>query len=86
MAAKKPVGVIHLAGGDSVNRYQFGRQLAEIFGLDAGLIESVDSTAFPALARRPKNTTLRTTRMEKELGIAPLTAAQGLCLMRERGR
>ena len=83
---KKPKGVLHLAGGDSLNRYDFGVKLAKVFGLDASLLTPVDSSFFPTIAPRPKNTTLVTTRMERELGLKPLKVEQGLRLMKEHAR
>ena len=85
-ARKKPSGVIHLAGKDAVNRWEFGRALAQVFGLDASLIRRVDSSRFPGIARRPPNTTLSTKRMEHELGVAPMTLEAGLRSMKDHMR
>jgi dTDP-4-dehydrorhamnose reductase len=80
--AKRPKGVVHLAGRDRVSRYEFGLAVAEAFGLDARLIRRVKSSAFPGIAPRPKDTTFVTTRMHKELGVAPLSLRAGLADMR----
>jgi dTDP-4-dehydrorhamnose reductase len=79
---RKPSGFFHLAGRDSVNRWQFGLKVAAEFGLDAKLIKRVDSSRFPSIAARPKNTTFSVKRMEKELGVKALTLAEGLAAMR----
>lgn len=79
---KRPSGVFHLAGKDSVNRYQFAKEVARTFGLDASLVKSVTSKAFPGIAARPRNTTFVTTRMEKELGVKPMTLREGLAAMK----
>lgn len=79
---KKCRGTIHLAGADVVNRYEFARTLADVFELDASLIEPVESAFFPSIAPRPKNTSFVTERMEKELGLKPLRVREGLRLMR----
>ncbi|MFA6030786.1 MAG: SDR family oxidoreductase [Elusimicrobiota bacterium] len=86
MVRRKPAGVFHLAGKDSVDRYRFARAVARTFGLDAALIRRVKSTHFPDIAPRPPNTTLRTRRMEEELGVAPMTLAEGLSDMKSRMR
>ena len=86
IVVKKPRGVMHLAGGESVNRYEFGMHLAKIFGLDQSLISPVDSAFFPTIAPRPKNTTFVTQRMERELGIKPLTVDDGLKQMKAHAR
>jgi dTDP-4-dehydrorhamnose reductase len=79
---KRPEGIFHLAGKDSVNRYQFAKEVARTFGLDASLVKAVTSKAFPGIAARPKNTTFVTTRMERELGVKPLTVREGLAEMK----
>jgi dTDP-4-dehydrorhamnose reductase len=82
IAAKRPAGVIHAAGADAVNRWQFARKVAEVFGLDASLIRRVSSKHFPDIAARPPNTTLVTKRMEHELGVKPLHLEDGLRAMK----
>jgi len=83
---KRPSGIFHLAGKDSVNRWKFGLEVAAAFGLDASLIKRVDSSRFPGIAQRPKNTTFSVKRMEDELGVRALTLAQGLAAMRAEMR
>ncbi|UPT74558.1 MAG: SDR family oxidoreductase [Elusimicrobiota bacterium] len=75
---RKPKGIIHLAGKDRVNRWQFGLKVAETFGLDKSLIKRVDSSRFPSIAARPPDTSFDTGRMRRELGIAPMTVEEGL--------
>jgi len=79
---KQPSGVFHVAGKDVVNRYQFALKIAEVFGLDASLLKPVESSFFDGIAPRPKNTSFVTTRMERELGIAPLSLEEGLKAMK----
>lgn len=82
MVRKKPSGIFHIAGEDAVNRWKFGTTLAKVFGLDAGLIKRVTSARFPDIAKRPPNTTLSTRRMEKELGVKPVSLLDGLTAMK----
>ncbi|MBI5247342.1 MAG: SDR family oxidoreductase [Elusimicrobia bacterium] len=82
MTRKKVRGVFHVAGKDAMNRWKFGLALAKTFGFDARLIKRVDSSRFPGIAKRPANTTLSTARMERELGVAPLSVADGLRAMK----
>ncbi len=79
---KEPGGVIHLAGKTAVNRHQFALTLAKVFGLDASLIEPVTGAAFPDIAPRPPDTTLRTRRMEGELGVPAMSLEEGLKSMK----
>jgi dTDP-4-dehydrorhamnose reductase len=60
---KRPTGIFHFAGADRVNRHELGIKVAEAFGLDEGLIDSVDSSFFPSITQRPPDTTLITARM-----------------------
>jgi dTDP-4-dehydrorhamnose reductase len=82
IAAKPPAGVVHAAGKDSLNRYEFALKVAEVFSLNAALIRRVTSKHFPGIAPRPPNTTLSTKRMEHELGIRPLHLEEGLRAMK----
>lgn len=75
---RKPKGIIHLAGKDRVNRWQFGHKVAEVFGLDKTLIKRVDSSRFPSIAARPPDTSFDTGRMRRELGIEAMTVEEGL--------
>lgn len=79
---KRSQGVLQLAGGEIISRYGFGMALAKVFDLDGSLIVSVDSSYFPDIAPRPKNTSFVTERMSRELGVKPLTVAEGLSAMK----
>lgn len=78
----KKSGIFHAAGRDVVNRYELARLVAKVFGLDASLLHPVDSSFFPSIAPRPRNTSFLTERMEAELGIASLPLREGLERMR----
>jgi len=79
---KRPAGVFHLAGATRINRYELGLEVARVFGLDADLIERVDSSFFPSIAPRPKDTTFKTHKVQTVLGIEPMTLAEGLAVMK----
>lgn len=81
---RRPSGVFHLAGATRVSRWELGLEVARAFALDAALIERVPSSAFPSIAARPPDTTFDTSRMARELGVAPMTLADGLADMRAR--
>jgi dTDP-4-dehydrorhamnose reductase len=66
-----------------VNRYEYALDIADVFGLDKGLIEAVGSSFFPDIAPRPKNTSYVTLKMEEDLAIAPLGLREGLEEMRK---
>lgn len=79
-------GTFHIAGQDVVNRYELGQLVARVFGLDASLLHPVDSSFFPSIAPRPRNTSFLTERMQRELGLEPLSVGQGLDRMRASAR
>ena len=79
---KKPAGIFHVAGKTVVSRHGFALKIAEVFGLDASLIQPVTSAFFPDIAPRPPNTAFVTQRMERELGVSPLTVEEGLRQMK----
>lgn len=78
-------GTIHLAGRDTVSRYELAQMVARVFALDASRIQPVASSYFTHLARRPPNTTLATGRMEHELGLPAPALEDGLLAMAEAG-
>jgi dTDP-4-dehydrorhamnose reductase len=80
--ANRHGGVFHLAGKETVSRYEFGKRLATTFGLNSDLISPVKSSFFPNLAPRPPNTSFITDRMEHELGVKSLTLEEGFLDMK----
>lgn len=82
LAQSRP-GVYHAAGGDHITLYQFAQATAEVFGLDASLIDPVPSSYFPEIAPRPKDTSFDTTKMERELGVRAWGVRDGLQHMRQ---
>lgn len=75
--------IYNIAGADCISRYDLACKVAKVFGLDSSLITPVDSSFFKGIAKRPKNTCFNILKMEKELGIKPLTVDEGLRLMRQ---
>lgn len=75
--------VYNIAGADNISRYDLALKVAEIFKLDPSLITPVSSSFFKNIAKRPRDTSFNTKKMEKKLGIKPLSIDEGLRLMRE---
>jgi dTDP-4-dehydrorhamnose reductase len=75
-------GIWHIAGKDVVNRYEFGKLVVQTFGLDLSLLHPVNSSFFPTIAPRPRNTSFLVERMRTELGMEPLSVLEGLEHMR----
>ena len=75
-------GIYHVAGRDVVNRYEFVRAIADVFGLGSHLINEVTSDFFAGLALRPRNTSYNTAKIEKELNVKMLGLREGLTIMK----
>lgn len=76
-------GVFNIAGADRVSIHQLVTKAAEIFNLNKALVIPVQQGYFNELAKRPCDTSFKTDKMEKILGVKPLTLEDGLITMRE---
>ncbi len=56
-------GVFHTAGAERINRYEFAVKIAEIFGFDANLITSLTMDNMKWIAKRPRDSSLDTTKI-----------------------
>ncbi len=75
-------GVFHLCGASRVSRYEFALKIAETFGLDAGLIDRVDSSSFKLPAKRPMDSSLDTSKAQGLLKNKPLEIAEALAILK----
>ncbi len=78
MLERRLQGLYHVVSRDCISKYEFGVRLAEIFGLNPGLIRPVlvESAGFKA-ARSP-NLTLVTDKLANDLGERPPEIRSGL--------
>ncbi len=76
-------GDYNIGGADRVNIYQLLTRVAEIFDLNRILVVPVQQGYFNELVERPRDASLKTKKMENELGIKPLTLDEGLTLMKK---
>jgi len=88
LAARDVSDIWHVSGPDCLDRPTCGRMIAEIFGLDKGLVKPVPSSSVSLPAKRPKNSCLDVSKVEKLLGRKTMSFEEGLKAMRasERGR
>ncbi len=75
---RKLIGVYHLCGASRVSRLEFAQKIAETFGLDKALIESVCSSQFSWPAKRPEDSSLDTSKAQRTLNCKPLRIAEAL--------
>ena len=52
-------GIYHVAGTEACSKFQFGRRLAQEFGLDGDLIVPTSIDDIDLKAKRPKDTSLK---------------------------
>ena len=81
LARQSAQGIYHLSGRELLTPYQMAQQVAAHFGLDAALLERVDSSTFTQPARRPLRTGFIITKAERELGYQPHSFAEGIALL-----
>ncbi len=66
------LGIVHVAGAQSVDRVSFGRALAKRFGFDESLIEPTHMADAPLAIARPAKSGLITTSAAQLLPVKPL--------------
>lgn len=72
----------NIAGGECIDRFQFALKITKVFDIDQQLIESVNSSYFPTIAPRPKNTCFNTQKMTRLLKNQPWSLEEGLIHMK----
>lgn len=78
-------GVYHTVGRSRLDRYRFARLAAEVFGLDANLIDPVTTAELNQPAPRPLGAGLSVTRFRHDFpAVRVLTAREGLGRLREQ--
>ncbi len=58
-------GVVHVAGPELMDRMQFAREVAEVFGLNLDLVDAVTTASLGQAAARPLHSGLLTRRLEE---------------------
>ncbi len=77
-------GTYHVAGPDCMDRPGCGRAIAKVFGLNEHLVVPVPSSSVSLPAKRPKNTCLDVSKVEKLLNRKMVSFEQGLIRMKEQ--
>jgi dTDP-4-dehydrorhamnose reductase len=75
-------GIYHVCGKDRASRYDFALRIADVFGLDAGLIKPVKTADLKQEAPRPLLSGFVTLKAQTELGLNPMDIVQGLTLLK----
>tara|TARA_Y100001970_G_scaffold280425_1_gene389396 strand:- start:93 stop:962 length:870 start_codon:yes stop_codon:yes gene_type:complete len=62
-------GILHYGSENSLNRYDFAKEIAQHFSLDAKLIKPVNNAALQQSAKRPIDSSLDTKKIVNDLNI-----------------
>lgn len=73
-------GILHLAGGQRLSRYEFGMKAAEAFGLSKDLIQAGSQKDVKMAAQRPADVSLNISKA-LALGYTPLSVADELAIV-----
>jgi dTDP-4-dehydrorhamnose reductase len=84
LAVQGACGTLHLAGPDLVDRFTFAQQAAQVFGLDAELIQPVSTAELGQAAPRPLRAGMVSDRAETLLNRRLIGVAEGLASLREQ--
>lgn len=71
-------GLYHVVSSECSSKYEFGRQLAVLFGFDEKLIEPASVSRAGLAAARSPNLTLKTDKLARDLGKSPPGFSIGL--------
>ena len=71
-------GLLHVAGSERINRFDFARRIAKSFNLDENLLVPVEMRDLNWIARRPRDSSLDVGKAEKEMGIELFGVDRGL--------
>jgi dTDP-4-dehydrorhamnose reductase len=85
LAGSDLTGVFNTAGADVISRLDFSRQIAEIFGLDASLIDSTTTAALGQAAPRPLKAGLVMDKLRATFPDVPvLSVPEGLAIVKRQ--
>jgi len=77
-------GLYHASGSERISRYAFAKQIAKTFNLDPNLIKPIKMSQLTAwIAKRPKDSSLNTDKIQKQLKTKPLNITEGLNRMKK---
>ena len=79
IAARDLQGIFHTSGCERISRYDFARKIASAFSLDSALIKPIRMNELKAwIAKRPKDSSLNTGKVQQALKTQPLNINAGL--------
>ena len=82
-AERELKGVFHLAGATRVSRFEFAREIARVFGLNGNLIIPAKMDEINWIAKRPRDSSLDTSKANKFLNEKPCELKKALKVLKE---
>jgi dTDP-4-dehydrorhamnose reductase len=79
-------GLYHATGPQSINRYEFTKLLAEVYGFDVELVKPISTEEFGQEAPRPENSSLDSSRLYESISYEFETPREAFSEMRDRSR
>jgi dTDP-4-dehydrorhamnose reductase len=80
--AARATGGINISGGVRMTLHELAMLVGEVFDLDTRKIHAISAATLTGLAPRPIDTSFDLVRLTTELGLIPMTPAQGLHLLK----
>jgi len=76
-------GVYHASGSERISRFEFAKQIAKTFSLNSDLITPIKMEKLKSwIAKRPRDSSLNTQKMRKQLNAKPLNITEGLARLK----
>ncbi|MCC5916383.1 MAG: NAD(P)-dependent oxidoreductase [Cryomorphaceae bacterium] len=83
-ANSKACGVFHISSETYLSMFDFANQVADLWGLDKGLIKRIDTPSLGQPAKRPPATGFSVEKAKADLGFVPVSVADGLAMLKSR--
>lgn len=81
---KQAKGIYHISGNELYSIYDIAIKVADFWGLDASLIQPVDSSTIESAVSRPSYTGFVLDKAMQDLDFRPHTLIEGLALMKKQ--
>ncbi|MCE5213371.1 MAG: dTDP-4-dehydrorhamnose reductase [Methanobacterium sp.] len=81
--SKAKEGIYHIAGDERINRFDFAKNIAQVFELDETLINPIKSSDLIRKAKRPMDSSLSVEKAKNDLDIKLLNTTEGLIEMKK---
>ena len=84
LVSERGTGVVNLVGRERISKFEFGKKLAKVFGLNPSLVLETSIADVAGLAPRPRDMSLSSDRLESIIGWRPADVESQLLLLRRQ--